>query len=108
MKLICPAAAFGALLGVAALGPALVPGPASSTQDGLGFGANSGPRSGESDRSTVLRGEATAGRSRSLGPLVGHVLSLQAQARPAIRKPPSSWTSCSRTVSVLLPSPRWL
>lgn len=45
---------------VLALAPA--PRPASGTPTGLEFGAFSQPRSGESDQSAVLRGEATAGR----------------------------------------------
>jgi len=36
--------------------------PASGTPDGMLFGAYTGPRTGESDRAAVLRGEATAGR----------------------------------------------
>lgn len=36
--------------------------PASGTSEGVQFGAFTGPRAGESDRTAVLRGEATAGR----------------------------------------------
>lgn len=36
--------------------------PASGTPDGMKFGAFTGPRTGETDQSAVLRGEATAGR----------------------------------------------
>lgn len=53
-------AAATACMVAAAVGA--VPGPASGSPDGIRFGAFSGPRTGESDQTAVLRGEATAGR----------------------------------------------
>jgi len=62
MKHLRPATLLAALLSAAALTLVLVPGPASGTPDGIRFGAYSGPRTGESDQTAVLRGEAAAGR----------------------------------------------